>query len=278
MPVVAEYEADVAAIVARRHDLGGDYWTTPDRRLVKGAPFSTVDCVTYLLELGVEPDEPVVAGALGLILDTWQDDGRFRLYPNQTPQPCHTANALKTLCRAGLVSDDRVQATLAHLLDSQWEDAGWRCSRFPYGHGPQTEHSNPHPTLMALDAFRHSAYLNNESRLDDTVGFLLNHWATRAPIGPCMYGIGTLFMQPEFPFRSYNLFYWLYVLSFYDRAKDDPRFHAAFNAMTATLSNGHVVVERVVPKLAKLSFCAKGKPSKLATRRYREILTNLSLD
>jgi hypothetical protein len=36
-----------------------------------------------------------------------------------------------------------------------------------------------------------------------------------------------------------------------------------------------VVIERVVPKLAKLSFCGKGKPSKLATKRYQEILENL---
>jgi hypothetical protein len=275
MPVVAGFEADAQAILARRYDLGGDYWTTPDRRLVKGSPFSTVECVGYLLELGVEPDDPVVAGALRLVVDAWQPDGQFRLYPNQAPQPCHTTNAVKTLCRAGLVGDERVQATLAHLLDSQWLDSGWRCSRFPYGRGPETEHSNPHPTLMALDAFRHSAHLNNEPRLDGAVEFLLGHWDTRTPIGPCMYGIGTLFMQPEFPFRNYNLFYWVYVLSFYDRAKNDPRFRAALDALSATLDNGQVVVQRVVPKLAKLSFCAKGKASEPATRRYREVLANL---
>jgi len=37
-----------------------------------------------------------------------------------------------------------------------------------------------------------------------------------------------------------------------------------------------IVVERVVPKLAKLSFCQKGKPSELAAKRYHEILNNLS--
>jgi hypothetical protein len=36
-------------------------------------------------------------------------------------------------------------------------------------------------------------------------------------------------------------------------------------------------VERVVPKLAKLSFCKKGQPSALATRRYHEIIANISL-
>lgn len=37
-----------------------------------------------------------------------------------------------------------------------------------------------------------------------------------------------------------------------------------------------IVVERVVPKLAKLSFCKKGAPSALATRHYLEILNNLN--
>lgn len=34
-------------------------------------------------------------------------------------------------------------------------------------------------------------------------------------------------------------------------------------------------VERVVPKLAGLSFCKKGQGSELATLRYHEILKNL---
>jgi len=36
-----------------------------------------------------------------------------------------------------------------------------------------------------------------------------------------------------------------------------------------------MAVERVVPKLSKLSFCKKGKPSELATKRYREILERI---
>jgi len=37
-----------------------------------------------------------------------------------------------------------------------------------------------------------------------------------------------------------------------------------------------IIVERNVPKLAKLTFCKKGKPSELATKRYHEIMANLS--
>jgi hypothetical protein len=51
----------------------------------------------------------------------------------------------------------------------------------------------------------------------------------------------------------------------------------AFNALQSKLVNGQLVVERVVPKLAKLNFCKKGAPSELATLKYQEILKNLSV-
>ena len=46
----------------------------------------------------------------------------------------------------------------------------------------------------------------------------------KRPTGPCHFGIGTLFMQVEYPFLRYNLYYYIYVLSFYDRANDDQRY------------------------------------------------------
>jgi hypothetical protein len=44
---------------------------------------------------------------------------------------------------------------------------------------------------------------------------------------------------------------------------------------TLELVDDQIVVERVVPKLAGLSFCKKGYKSELATKRYHEILRNL---
>lgn len=72
-------------------------------------------------------------------------------------------------------------------------------------------------------------------------------------------------MQVEYPFRNYNLFQYLYVLSFYERARKDERFLVALAALETKLDDGRIVVERVVPKLAGLNFCRKGQPSELAT-------------
>jgi len=275
MAVDEKYQNDVDIILSHRHDNGDDYWATPDKRLSKGSPFSTYCSAIMLLELGMEPSDPILKKVAELFFEIWRDDGRFKLYPSGGIYPCHTAYAASLLCRMGYVADERIRATLRHFLDTPYTDGGWRCKKFSFGRGPETEYSNPLPTLNVLDAFRFSDYLNNEPSLDKAVDFLLEHWVIRKPIGPCQYGIGTLFMQVEYPFWGYNLFYYVYVLSFYNRAKNDERFLGAFRALESKLVDGQIVVERVVPKLAKLAFCKKGKPSELATRRYREIVANL---
>lgn len=83
-------------------------------------------------------------------------------------------------------------------------------------------------------------------------------------------------MQVEYPFLRYNLFYYVYVLSFYDRAKDDQRYLQALRAFESKLDSlGRVIIERPHRKLADLHFCAKGRPSDLATSRYYEVLKNM---
>lgn len=270
-----QFAADIHVILSHRHDNGGDLWATPDKRLLKGAPFSTLESVLFLLELGMEPTESPLADAAQLMLSTWQEDGRFKVYPTGGIYPCHTAHIAAALCHLGYGADPRLKKTFRHLLDIQYTDGGWRCNKFSFGRGPETEFSNPFPTLTVLDAFRFTEGFRELPALSRAVDFLLEHWVIRKPIGPCHYGMGTLFMQVEYPFRSYNLFHYVYVLSFYSRARRDGRFLEALAALQAKLLNGQIVVERVVPKLASLNFCKKGQPSELATKRYHEILQNM---
>lgn len=116
MAVEKQYISDVEMILSHKHDNGADLWTTPDKRLLKGAPFSTLESVQYLFELGMEPTEPLLKETAGLILSTWQKDGRFKLYPKGAIYPCHTIHAANALCHMGYVSDARLQITFQHLL------------------------------------------------------------------------------------------------------------------------------------------------------------------
>jgi len=53
-------------------------------------------------------------------------------------------------------------------------------------------------------------------------------------------------------------------------------FFDALETLKSKLSDGKIVVQRVNRKLEGLSFCRKGAVSELATRRYQEILDNIS--
>lgn len=272
------FKSDIEAILAHRHDNGGDFWATKDRRIYVGNPFSTLSSLGMLYELGLDADHEAVKGGISLILNACQEDGRIRLAPKAPLYPCYTAEAARMLCRYGLAQHASLLRTVAYLIEAAYEPGGWRCNFSKFGHGPETSDANPGATLYALDVLRFfPEFLKGHEVADRAVASLLDHWEERRPTGPCHWGIGTLFMQVEFPFLRYNLFFYVFVLSFFERAKRDPRFEAAFAALKSKLNEeGELIVERPHRRLKGLSFCARGKPSLLATRRFSEIRQNLS--
>lgn len=273
----SETQADVRKVLSHRHDNGADFWATPDDRIYVGNPFSTIGSLCILHELGVPPEHEAVAGGLELILAACRDDGRIRVAPKSPLYPCYTAEAARTLCRFGLTADASVRRTVDHFLENDHETGGWRCSFSRFGKGPETECASPGATLYVLDTLRFlPGHREGDPRVDRAVELLLGHWEVRSPIGPCHHGIGTLFLQVEYPFIRYNLFYWVYVLSFFERARRDARFRSALAALDARLDEGRIVVERPHRALKELRLCRKGEVSGRATRRYREILENLS--
>lgn len=272
MPPKMQYQADIDLILAKKDHLGDDFWTTTDNRIGKGSPFSARDVAIFLSELGFTQENPVVKGLAERIFQAWRPDGRFKIAPKGSIYPCHTITMLRVLCYLGFASDERLAISFQHLFEIQHDDGGWRCNTVKLGKDPLTDCSNPGVTLEALDAFRFKDLINQDKRLDKAVDFLLEHWEIKRPIGPCHFGIGTLFMQTEFPFLRYNLFYYVYTLSFYERARNDHRFLAAFSALKDKIVDGKMIVENPNRRLSKLAFCKKGDPSELATFRFEEIV------
>jgi hypothetical protein len=270
--------SDVEAILARRHDNGDDYWASPEGKIYVGNPFSTITALAMLHELEVTADHEAAAGGLELILEACRDDGRIRVGPKSPMYPCYTAEAARVLCRFDLTEHPAVERTVEYLLDSTHDPAGWRCSFSRFGKGPETECANPGATLYALDALRFYDELRaGRHTVDAAVEFLLSHWESRSPIGPCHWGIGSTFIEVEYPFVRYNIFLYVYVLSFFDRAKRDPRFLDALEHLESKVdADGALVVERPHRRLKGLHFCARGRPSTAATRRLLEVRRNLA--
>ena len=267
---------DVHRILERRHHKGGDYWATEDGRVYVGNPYSTISSLLMLHELGVERTHEAVEGGRRLILEACREDGRIRVGPRSPLYPCYTGEAARVLCRFGLQGDPRVERTTAYFLDDAHEGGGWRCSFSRFGKGPETRCANPGATLYVLDALRFTDAAGTETATA-AVDFLLGHWEIREPIGPCHWGIGSRFLKVEFPFLRYNLFYWVYVLSFYPTARGDERFLDAYRVLHDKLDDRErVVVEHRHRGLKGLEFCARGEPSEVATRRLREIEANLA--
>lgn len=271
-----EHAADIDAILARRHANGADYWATPDGRIYVGSPFSTIHSLGLLHELEVPPEHEAAAGALQLLLAACRDDGRIRVAPRAPMYPCYTAEAARMLCRFGLHDHECVSRVVAYLIDSAHESGGWRCNFTKFGRGPETELANPGATLLVLDVLRFFDQHRSGPLVAAAVESLLDHWRVRARIGPCHYGIGARFLRLEYPFVRYNLFYYLYVLSFFPAATADSRFREALRVLEEQLDDeGQVVLQRAVYGLASLDFCAKGRPSSRAARRLRELRQNV---
>lgn len=266
---------DLEYILFKRFENGADFFSTPERKIGVGGPFSTMGILMVLNDMEIAKDHEVIRGCVELIISLIRDDGRIKISPKGAIYPCHMAFAAAALCKNGYSDNPKVKMMLEYLLNNRYSDGGWRCNKFLYGRGPETNFSNPGVTLTALDAFRCAGMNDDNYNLDDAVETLLQHWEVKLPIGPCHFGVGNQFMQIEYPFLRYNIFYFAYVLSFYKKAVNDGRYLEVIEILNKKLDDGMIIVERPHHKLSKLEFCKKGKPSIAATKRFNEILSNI---
>lgn len=110
-------------------------------------------------------------------------------------------------------------------------------------------------------------------KLNKGVDFLLQYWEVQEPVGPCNFGIGSTFMKIEYPFLRYNLFY--YVLSFYDKVKEDKRYQKTYKQLKDKTINNKLVPENPLRARNNFDFAKKGQISEIGTKRLYEIKNNI---
>jgi hypothetical protein len=143
------------------------------------------------------------------------------------------------------------------------------------GKSKATDASNPGKTLYVLEAFSFRKNTRRElEKLDKGAQFLMKHWETKAPLGPCAFGIGTTFMKTENPMLRYILLFYCHTLSRYKKARSDPRFKEAARELESRLVGGNLVVENPQKSRQGFVFARKDSPSAETTKKYRGIVIN----
>ncbi|MGB5819923.1 MAG: prenyltransferase/squalene oxidase repeat-containing protein [Saonia sp.] len=272
-----DYSTEIKSILEEQNKNGGAFWSRADEDIHAPHGSSTMDTLEVLGELGATPkDYPILTKAIAFLFDYQTPDGSFKYSRTSSKLPCMTARILAALGRLGVAKDKRAKKSYQQLLDTQWSDGGWRCNTVKLGKSSETDASNPGTTLYVLDAFRFRDNTQEEMhQFEKGIDFLLGHWDTKLPLGPCTFGIGSRFFQIEFPFLRYNLFYYVYVLSFYGHALKDNRFQEAYQKMLVKTRNGKILPENPHKAWSKYAFAKKGEVSNLATERWKEIEFNL---
>lgn len=265
---------NLEAFYASHRGNGGEYWASPEGKLGLENPVSTLTALLTLGELEIPASDPLVQGALTLLKEAVLPDGRVRIAPKGSIYPCHLALAAAALGRNGQGGSSEALRVRQRLLATRHGDGGWQCRKFSFGRGPETELSNPGVTLLVLDAFKEKPEAKEE--LDTAVETLLAHWTVKTPVGPCHFGMGSRFMAVEYPFLRYNLFYYVYVLSFYPYARKDPRFFEAWTVLKEKLDpEGYLPLEAPQKKLLKLGIYESPAVAELAKKRIKRIQENL---
>ena len=268
---------NIERILNRQDENGGSFWSRSDGDIYHPSGHSTVDTLYVLGQLGATSNTyPILLEAANLLIQRQTPDGAFKYAKSSSKLPCVTARILATLGQIGISIHKKLETSYQHLLDIQCIDGGWRCNTVKMGKSPLTDASNPGTTLYILDAFRFRKNTNKEiAQLNKGVTFLLDHWDTKKPLGPCTFGIGTRFLKVEFPFLRYNLFFYVYVLSFYEYAHKDKRFKNAYQTLFDKTENGRIQLENPHKSWRMFDFAQKGKVSVLATQCFQEIIDNI---
>lgn len=267
-------QQEIQEILKTSEKNGGKYWSRKDGDIHAPHGYSTIDVLMTLGEMGHKYKESkITIEAIKFVFEYLDDNGCFK-YSSKSPKlPCITARILSALGRLGYKTDDRIEKSYQYLINSQQSDGGWRCSTAKIGKSPETDASNPGTTLYVLDAFRfRSNGKSEELKLENGLEFLLKHWITRKPLGPCEFGIGSRFLLVEYPFLRYNLFYYVYVLSQYSQVRNDKRFIEAKKVLMEKVKDDGIYPETPHKSWNIFIFAKKNEYSELATKRYSEII------
>ena len=254
-------------------------------------PGLSVHKLLFLLDIGLQPDVPEIAAAVGHIMSHKDVNGVYQSHINVpkhfggTGQDCFgwclcdAPLLLTALLCAGIPYDNRIRPGVAHLA-SLYRNGAFPCVASPElgrfrGPGRQ-EDCCPYATLIMLRLFALiPEYANSEmaKRCADT---LLTLWENSRNAHPYMFYMGTDFRKLKAPLVWYDIVSVADVLSRFRFAREDSRFAGMLSVIESKQNNeGLYTPESVYLKCSAWDFGQKKTPSPYLTHCCARILKRM---
>lgn len=233
--------------------------------------------LTVLADFGLRADDPGIGALAESVMASQSAEGSFQTVVNVPVAfggsgrdqwswlACDAPVVLHFLLAIGMGDDERVRRAVDHLV-ALGTDNGWRCAaarelgRF---RGPGRR-GDPCPiaNVYALKALSLAPDWRDDPAVGIGVECLLGLWQRRRQEKPYLFGMGTDFRKPKYPFVWYDILHVLEVLSRFPAARADPRFGEMLDDLTAWAdSDGHYTAASAYQAWRGWSFADKKQPS-----------------
>lgn len=244
--------------------------------------------IATLADFGLRSDDPGIGSLGNAILEHFDGDQfetllwlpRFLTKEDDAERwswmLCDAPTLLYALLSFGYGSEMPVRRA-AEVLIAQIEDNGWRCGAadsLPKFSGPgRRADTCPMATTSSLKAL---AQLPADGAVDPAIEALLGHWEHQKDYKLKMFGIGTDFRKLKYPFVWYDILHVADVLSRYQQAITDPRFHDMVAEITAQAgTTGRFTASSMYRSWQDWSFADKKHPSPWLTLLVLRIQSRL---
>jgi hypothetical protein len=178
---------------------------------------------------------------------------------------CDAPVLLYALLALGLQDDARVQKAVSHLASLVTEN-GWRCAAAPglgRFRGPgRKDDPCPIANVYTLKALSLVPELRDSPATRQGCETLLWHWVHQSERKLYLFGIGTDFRKPKYPFVWYDILHVADVLSRFPFVHDDARLGEMIDALAGQArADGRLTARSMYRAWSGWSFADKKKPS-----------------
>jgi hypothetical protein len=230
-----------------------------------------------LADFGIQHNDPGMKEGIDSLIRHQSPEGAFQILINipkafggtnenqWTWVLCDSPTILYTLLAMGKGEDPDVKRAVTHLIGLVDEN-GYRCRAAPdlgkfKGPGKRGDPC-PIANVYALKTLSLIPEIENTPGVNNAVEMLLSHWEQRREKKYFLFGIGTDFQKIKYPFVWYDILHVLDVLSRYQFAIKDQRFHELLAALLDQADeSGRYTASSMYRAWGGWSFADKKNPS-----------------